>query len=367
MGWLSLAVGIALVLITLADVYLTVLYPGSSGPVSGPVEKGAWRALRRLALVLPSGRDRLLSFAAPTLLVLAVALWVSLLVVGFALIAWPALGTGIQSSRGPTPTDFAAALYFSGYSLTTLGTGDLVPKTSAYRLLMVLEAGVGFSVLTLTLTYYLSVYNALTGRNTFALSLHHSTGGTADAAEMLVRLGPRGEFGSARQDVSNMGNELLGLLQSHHSYSILRYFRFRQPYFALPRIALLAMDTGTLVRAALDEEEYYEFVRSTSVAQLWGGGLQLLTELSREFLPGGGPSEADQAEPGDTEGWRERYYRGVRRLQAEGIRTVRDLHRGADRYVELRREWEPYVVALAKYLAYEWDQVAPADSDYERV
>lgn len=367
MGWLWLAVGCALVLVTLADVYLTVLYPGSSGPISGPLEKGAWRVLRRLALWVSSGRDRLLSFAAPTLLVLTVALWASLLVVGFALLAWPALSTGIQASRGPTPTDFVTALYFSGYSLTTLGTGDLVPKTSAYRLLMVLEAGVGFSVLTLTLTYYLSVYNALTSRNTFALSLHHSTGGTADAAEMLARLGPRGRFGSARQDLSTMGNELLGLLQSHHSYPILRYFRFRQSYYALPRIALVAMDTATLVRAALDEEEYYEFVRSTSVAQLWGGGYQLLTELSREFLPEGGPSEADRPKPGDTDGWRHRYHHAVRRLREEGIRTARDPEGGADRYVELRREWEPYVIALTKYLAYEWDQVAPADSGYERV
>lgn len=57
----------------------------------------------------------------------------------------------------------------------------------------------------------------------------------------------------------------------------------------------------------------------------------------------------------------------MRRLQAEGIRIVRDLDEGADRYVELRREWEPYVVAFTKYLAYKPEQVAPADSGYERV
>lgn len=60
-------------------------------------------------------------------------------------------------------------------------------------------------------------------------------------------------------------------------------------------------------------------------------------------------------------------YHAVQRLQAEGIQTARDPNSGADHYVELRREWEPYVVAFAKYLAYEWDEVAPTDSAYERV
>ncbi len=64
MEWILRGVGTALVLITLADVYLTVLYPGSSGPLSGMAEKGGWRLLRRLALSLHTDRDRLLSFAA---------------------------------------------------------------------------------------------------------------------------------------------------------------------------------------------------------------------------------------------------------------------------------------------------------------
>lgn len=59
--------------------------------------------------------------------------------------------------------------YYSGYSLTTLGTGDIVPKTATYRLLTVLEAVLGFSTFTRTLTYFLSVYSALRQRNVFAL------------------------------------------------------------------------------------------------------------------------------------------------------------------------------------------------------
>jgi Ion channel len=92
----------------------------------------------------------------PTLLIITVAVWILLLLLGFALIAWPALGK-IQMEMGETPTDFITAIYYSGYSLATLGTGDITPQTSTYRLLMVLETILGFSTLTMTLTYFESV------------------------------------------------------------------------------------------------------------------------------------------------------------------------------------------------------------------
>lgn len=68
------------------------------------------------------------------MMVLSAATWGTLLLVGFALLAWPALGSSIRTSSGTTPTDFMSALYNSGHSLTTLGTGDIVPRTSVFRL-----------------------------------------------------------------------------------------------------------------------------------------------------------------------------------------------------------------------------------------
>jgi hypothetical protein len=158
------------------------------------------------------------------------------LTIGFALIFWSALGTEIQADKGPTPTDFITALYLSGYSLTTLATGDITPQTSTYRFLMILEAALGFSVLTVTLTYLQSVYSQLIQRNTFALSLHHRTARTADAAELLARMGASGDFdSSARQDIANMAEKLLNILESHHSYPSLGYFRWQASYYAVAK------------------------------------------------------------------------------------------------------------------------------------
>ena len=150
----------------------------------------------------------------------------------------------------------------------------------------------------------------------------------------------------------------MNLLESQHSYPVLLYFRFPQTYYALPRMLLLAMDTVTLIRSALNAETYRSLVRSTAVVELWGGGLQLLSELSSSLFPKRRSNINNQLE----QAWRERYYRAVERLRAEGIETATDLEAGVDSYICLRRKWASSLVVLADYMAYEWSEVVPADS-----
>lgn len=65
--------------------------------------------------------------------------------------------------------------------------------------------------------------------------------------------------------------------------------------------------------------------------------------------------------------WRSRYHQAIKRLEAEVTETVSDLEAGADLYVSLRYKWNHYVVALAKYMAYEWSAIAPVDSYHEQL
>jgi len=358
MGWLWQVLGAGLVLIALADIYFTVLYPRShAGVLNATISRAVWQLFRLASNSKPLSRAPLLSYIGPTLLVAIVVVWVSLLINGFALIVWPALGSEIQASQGETPRNFATAVYYSGYALTTLGTGDIVPKTGFYRLLMILETVIGLSSLTLTLTYFQSVYSALIRRNTFALRLQHRTLGTADAAELLARLGAKEDFAGARADIADMAKDLLNLLESDHTYPILHYFRFQEAYYALPRMLLIAMDTVSLIKSALDSEKYGSLVGSAAVAELWGGGQQLLVELSESFLPKKYRASQDQPE----QAWRERYYAAVQRLEARGIATAPDLEEGVAFYISLRRRWGPYVVRLAEYMAYDWGEVAPTE------
>jgi hypothetical protein len=356
MKLLAQTVGVGLIFLSLIDIYLTVLFPRlGSSVLSLSLGKAIWCIFQAIATILPFKKEKVLSHSGPILIVITIIVWVCLLVFGFAFIFWLELGFDIQASEGETPTDFITALYYSGFSLTTLGTGDLVPKTDIQRLLMLLESALGFSIFTLTITYLLSVYSALTRRNTFALSLHHRSAGRADAVEILARLGSGGELNGIQQDISNMARDLINLLESQHSYPALLYFRFRQCYYALPRILLLTMDIATLIKSALNTEKYHSLVYSTAIAELWGGGIQLLDEVSGLILSTRHSKMHEQQEYV----WRQRYYRAVEQLRAEGIETAIDLEAGADLYICLRRKWNFLLVGLAMHMAYEWSDIAP--------
>lgn len=137
--------GTILVLLALADIFLTVLHPRSESSVlSIPVARGVWW-LFLYTTPRKKRRDRILSYGGPAIIVAIMGVWVLLLLLGFALIVWPALGTAIQVDDGKTPTDFFAAIYYVGFALTTLGTGDLAPQTSVQRLLIVLQSILGYT------------------------------------------------------------------------------------------------------------------------------------------------------------------------------------------------------------------------------
>lgn len=360
MAWLEQCLGGALVLLGLADLYLTVLYARSgTSLISERLARWTWNCLRLLARLIPRFRHSILSACGPLVLLLIATMWICCLVIGFALILWPALGTGVRGAQGPTPTDFLAAITLSGNSLTTVGTSELIPVTGFYRILIVLDSLLGISTLTLTLTYFLEVYNALLRRNTVALALHHAASGKADAAELVAGLGATGNFEGARAELTKFANELLNLYESHHFYPTLLYFRFHGPEYALSRVTLLTMDTVSLIRTGLGDRHAY-IRRSGAADQLWGVGLQLLGELAHVFLPRSQDARDRQPDERTAENWRRRFQSALARLKRAGIETAADESAAAEEYVSLRAEWNALVAAFGHYMVYRADEIDPA-------
>lgn len=358
---LAQAAGGVLASMALADIFLTVLYARSgSALLSERVNPMLWRVFRQVARYLPRrSRNLFLSFFGPVVMVLTILIWVGMLILGFALIVWPELGTSVQASSGTAPSDFATALYYSGANLTTMGSADLLPMTPFFRALAVTESLVGISIITLVLAYLVQIYQALQSRNTLALELHFGTRGTGDAAEFLAGLGPHDDFDGARAEFSRLARGLLSLYESHHLHPALLYFRFIEARYALSRTALVLMDCVSLLQSALDDRAHAPLKESGAMAELWGGGMHLLTELSRVFLPkhlvqpGRSPDEQTRGR------WQHRYQTALTRLRAAGITLVRDERAGAEQYIELRRQWDAYIAGFADYMGHNLDDIDP--------
>ena len=147
-------------------------------------------------------------------------------------------------------------------------------------MLTIIEAGQGGAFFGMVITYFLSVYSELASRNAFAQGLHHLTGRTGSAAELLARLADGADLDTVGQHLSSKAEFLRQIHQTHRFYPVLRYFHYREPHYALPRILLIALDTATLVRSGLDRERYARLLRSPALEDLCESAMILLLELA---------------------------------------------------------------------------------------
>jgi hypothetical protein len=353
----------------LVDIFLTVLYARVGTSVfSNRVARLTWRVFRRVARFLPRHQGVFLSFCGPIMLLLLVAFWSAGLMLGMAMVFHPKLGTAIRAAPGqPTPTDFVTAMYAAGNSMTIVGAGDFAPQTRAFKLLYMFNSLVGMCMLSLTLTYFMQIYSSLQRRNTAALRAHLATDETGDAAELVAGIGPEGDFSDAPTRLSEMAGATADVKETHHFYSLLMYFRFREPFYSVTRLAVINLDTVALIKTALDDERYAALKESAAVADLQRSSYRLLVGVGPALLPHGIPeSRRDPDEP-TRDQWRRRYFAAVRRLHQAGIKTTADPEAGAGAYVSQRTHWDHYITAYAEFMAYDLHDIDPAGTTPEEI
>lgn len=338
--------GAALMLLFLADIFLTVLYArAGSGLLAPRWNRAVWASLKFFAGLLGRRCDAALSLAGPLIVVSLLAFWALGLTLGAALVLHPELGAAIRPSSGEASTDFVTALLVAGNSLSIVGGGDYSPHTTGTRILYLFNSLVGASVLSLVVSYLIQVYSALRERNALALTIHLMTGGTGDAAELLARLGPEGDMSNATTELANLVRPLAAEKEAHHFYPLLFYFRFQDPIYSVSRLCFVLLDLTTLIDTTLDLGRYNALVRSAPVASLRRCALLLLETLDRN-LP------TARSMPVARSGL-EDYAAAVETLQRAGITT----RPNAALYADQRSSWELVIRRVAPTLGYRMEQI----------
>jgi hypothetical protein len=369
-GWFEQLAGALLMFCVLIDIFFTVLYAkiGSQGAsragtgiISLRVARATWWMFRRLSAGPPVQRDAVRSFCGAVTVVLLLLVWSSLLALGAALMLHAALGEGVRSSSNPQANDFISALYVGGSSLSFTSSSDYSPQTDFYRLLYLANALIGTASISVTITYILQLYSAVLQRNALGLSINVMTKGTADPAVLLAGLGPQGRFDSGYTVVANLATSLTAIKEAHHQYPLLFFYRPYQPASSIPQIAFIALDTVTLLRTALDDGQYRWLKESAAVEHLGGLASILVKTLEYTFTSGAAPGTRDERERAvHHDAWCARYRAALRQLEQAGICVRPDPDAGAQQYLRLRQEWDPYVARLARYMDYDMAVIDPA-------
>jgi hypothetical protein len=167
-------------------------------------------------------REAYLSFYGPFALLLLIGVWATGLIGGFALLIW---GLGAQLVAAGGDAGFGTTLYGSGTTFLTLGLGDVLPHTALGRLLVVLEAGIGFAFLALIISYMPILYQAFSQREVNVSLLDARAGSPPSAAELLRRHAGEDFTPAMAQVLQEWERWSAELLESHLSYPLLAYYR----------------------------------------------------------------------------------------------------------------------------------------------
>lgn len=181
-----------------------------------------------------------------------------------------------------------------------------------------------------------------------ALTIDLMTGGTGDAAEMLARLGPVGDFTNATSELSNLVRSIALTKEAHHFYPLLFYFRFTDPLYSVSQMTFILLDLTTLIETTLDWQKHGALIRSAPVRSLQSCARLLLATLDRNF-----PTVDEKQTKSGTADFEASYAAALAVLHNAGIETKPD----AERYADQRRQWESLVCRVGPALGYGIDEI----------
>ena len=345
---LAATAGFALILIILGDAFETIVLPRRvmrKFRFTRLFYRHTWIPWRTLIGCLRNRRRRetLLGFYGPLSLIFLLLSWAVFLILAFALLQW-AWGTSL---RGQGASGFAAALYFSGTTFTTLGVGDLTPVSGAARLLTVWEAGTGFGFLAIVIGYLPVIYQSFSRREA-NISLLDARGGSPPAAvEMLRRYAEAQSLGQMDLLLFEFDRWSAELLESHISYPVLTLFRSQHNNESWLAALTAIMDLSALLIVGVEGVTTHQAQLTFAMAR--HAAVDLAQVLGTPPLP----PAPDRLPPPQFE-------QLCDRLRSYGA-PLRDGPEAANQLIELRRLYEPYVNALATYLVLELPGWFPRD------
>jgi hypothetical protein len=227
MIWLRVveaSLGVVVLVLVMHDAFRVVVMPrplyGRS--ISKMGMRWAWRGWRRLGLRRGTveRREATLGVFAQIALLLLLAFWVVGLVLGYALVLH-----ALHHQLEPESQSFWSVFYFAGDALLTVGIGDIVPKGTGARIVMLATAASGPAVIGLVLSLLFSLYASFQRREALITTLDASAGAPPSGVRLLqtyVSLGMEDQLPSLFRAWELWTAEVL---DSHLAYPLLAFFR----------------------------------------------------------------------------------------------------------------------------------------------
>ena len=224
--------GLLVLMLAAVDMLWTAFLEGA-GPLTNYLYPRLGYMLRRVRL---STGLRVQRIAGLFVVLMSLTLWTSLVWLGWTLIFTSAPSAVINATTH-RPADLCSRIYFTGYTIFTLGLGDYVPQGGVFKIATDLATGTGFVLFGLALAYLVPVINAATQKRQVALNiwcLGHSP------ADIIIRSWNGADTSALAPHFASLVSSLTLLAESHVTYPVLYFFFATRRSAAIgPNIAII--------------------------------------------------------------------------------------------------------------------------------
>lgn len=240
---LQIVAGIVVIILTFLDFFHTTL----SGNGFGFISRELNRLLNRLII---QNKDRsIFRYSGITHLLITAFVWLALLFCGTFLIFTAGEEMVIDGTTF-LPATNSERFYYTSYVLSTLGIGNLIPGNETSEILTGILSFSGFILITIGLTYLLSVVQAVLSKKELAFFI--STLGN-DVEEIYLFFKKDENLDGLLSDANDLRKQILQNASSYLAFPMTNYFLTKNRNSAL--IVQLAVLSEVLMILRMDWEE----------------------------------------------------------------------------------------------------------------
>ena len=249
--------GFLIVVILLFDVFQAVLVPRYTpsslrlAPIL--ISRMAWPLFRSVSKFIHSETllDLFLGAFAPLVFVVMFSLALVTLGLGYGLIIH-----GMGAQFHPVITDMGTALYAAGTALLTLGFGDIVATTPQARIVFLLAATTGISVVAIGVSFLFSMQQSVHAREEMVHQLQSRIYPANSAVSLLLNYADLGITDQLASEIQHWEGWIARVLTSHRSFPLLCYFR--SGHLSVPWLTIIGvmMDTANLLTTTVKDKRF---------------------------------------------------------------------------------------------------------------
>lgn len=209
--------GTLTVLAIILDIIWTTLWiDGGAGFITHRLSNMVWKMISKI----PFGKE----LSGPITLMSVLLTWIALLWLGWTLV-FASHPYSISSTLNDQPILWENFIYYAGYTIFTLGSGDYAPTSPFWQILTNLASGTGTLFLALGTSYILTIVGAVVDKRTFARGFF-SMGASSD--EILIDSWNGENFSEIDSSLASLAGELSGLAVRHKAYPLLHYYHTKE-------------------------------------------------------------------------------------------------------------------------------------------